>query len=97
MPLPIVAGLTLFRCIDTEQPHELGTELHRIAVDDLEARLCARRNNVVVGLRVRREGNDEANRPSRHMPLPSVALAPKTTPIVGASPAQVDFTVPPAA
>jgi hypothetical protein len=30
MPLPVVAGLSLCRCIDAEQPHELGTELYGI-------------------------------------------------------------------
>jgi hypothetical protein len=36
MPLAIVASLSLLGRVDPEQAHDLGSEPHRIAVDDLK-------------------------------------------------------------
>ena len=59
MPLPIVAGLAFLRSIDAEQSHELGSEFHSIAVDDLEPWLSGPDHSVVIGLRSCRASNYE--------------------------------------
>ena len=67
MPLPIVAGLAFFRSIDAEQSHELGSEFHGIAVDDLEPWLSGPNHSVVIGLRSCGEATMRASRTRTHI------------------------------
>ena len=59
MPFPVVAGLALLRGVDAEQSYELRAELNGIAIDDLKARPRARSDDVVLGLRMRRNSQKQ--------------------------------------
>jgi hypothetical protein len=59
VPLTVVAGLRLVGRGNAHQAHGLRAEPHGLAIHDLEARLRTRHDGIVVGLRARRNGQDE--------------------------------------